>query len=79
VACKVKQAKNGKKVEVTCTVKYQGGKAAGSSPSWRLTRAGHTVRRGTARHGRLHLGRLPAGHYRLHVGGRKESRLIVIG
>lgn len=78
VTCKVQQ-KGGKKVKVTCTVKYQGAKAAGSSLGWRLTRGGDTVRRGTAVRGRVHLGRLGKGHYRLYLEGQKGSRLIVVG
>lgn len=78
VICKVQQ-KGGKRVKVTCTVKYQGAKAASSSLSWRLTRGRDTVRRGVAVHGRVYLGRLAGGHYRLHLEGQKGSRLIVVG
>lgn len=77
VTCKVQQKKHGTKV--TCTVKYKGSKASGSSLRWRLTRAGRTVRHGTGSHGRLSLGRLDSGRYRLHIEGRKGSRLIVVG
>jgi len=62
----------------TCTVKYQGATVSSSSASWRLARAGRTVRRGTASHGRFVLGRLDSGRYRLHIRGQKGSRLIVI-
>lgn len=75
VTCKVQ---GGKKVKVTCIVNYQNGKASGPSPSWRLFHGGKIVRRGNAVRGRVELGQLPSGHYRLHVEGQKGSRLIVV-
>lgn len=74
VTCKVKQ--KGKKVKVTCTVKQS---ASASRVHWRLSRAGHTFRRGTAAHGQLRLGALPPGRYRLHIAGRAGSTPIVVG
>jgi DNA-binding beta-propeller fold protein YncE len=74
VTCKVKGAK---KPKVTCTVK-QGATASAARLRWRLVRDGHVVRHGTARHGRIQLGSLPSGHYRLKVEGRKSSTVIVV-
>ncbi|HXV04335.1 MAG TPA: hypothetical protein VFP23_00315 [Solirubrobacterales bacterium] len=73
VTCVVK--KKGAKVKVTCTVKQV---ASASSVHWRLARHGRTYRRGLARHGRVNLGALSPGHYRLHVQGQKGSTSIVI-
>ena len=74
VTCKVKGAK---KLNVTCTVK-QGATASAARLRWRLVRDGQVVRHGTARHGRIQLGSLPSGHYRLKVEGRKGSTVIVV-
>jgi hypothetical protein len=81
VSCKVKQQKGGAKVKVTCTVTYRGATASASATrvGWSLTRNGHTIRHGVAGHGRLTLGYLHYGHYRLHIRGQKGSRLIVVG
>ncbi len=81
VTCRVQQQKGAKTTKVTCTVKYQGATASASSAMvhWSLSRQGHTVRRGTAHHGRLGLGYLKRGHYRLHIQGQTGSRLIVVG
>jgi hypothetical protein len=46
---------------------------------WSLIRNGHTVRRGATSHGRLTLGYLHNGQYRLHIQGQRGSRLIVVG
>lgn len=74
VTCRVKP--KGKKVKVTCTVK-QG--ASASRLGWRLSRRGRTYRRGTVRDGRLRLGALPPGQYRLQVEGVGQATEIVIG
>jgi hypothetical protein len=74
VTCKVKQ--KGKKVKVTCKVK-QPSSAGASRLRWRLTRHGRSVEHGTARRGRLRLGVLPRGHYRLHVEGRSTTDIVV--
>jgi hypothetical protein len=42
-------------------------------------RGGHAVSQGTTRHGRIHLGALSPGHYRLKVEGRKGATAIVVG
>jgi hypothetical protein len=79
VTCKVQQQKGGKKVKVTCTVKYPAG-ASGSSANWLLRHAGHVVRRGHVdRRGAIDLGPLGPGRYRLHVAGQRHGRLIVVG
>jgi hypothetical protein len=46
---------------------------------WSLTHNGHTISHGTAGHGRVTLGYLHNGRYRLHIQGQKGSRLIVVG
>jgi|GEM_PF-1988270 len=78
VTCKVKQA-GGKKAKVTCNVKY-GASASSSSLRWHLDRAGHSVRHGRmgGADGRLELGNLSDGRYRLHVQGRLGSTLIEV-
>jgi Collagen triple helix repeat (20 copies)/Divergent InlB B-repeat domain len=80
VTCKVQQNNGSTKARVTCTVKYQGGKAAGSAVHWRLIKRGHVIRRGLLgpRHSRLDLSGLVAGEYRLHVEGQEGNQLIVI-
>jgi hypothetical protein len=75
VTCKVKGAK---KLRVTCTVK-QDATASTARLRWRLMRGGHTVRHGTARHGRIQLGALPPGRYRLKIEGRRGAAAIVVG
>jgi hypothetical protein len=75
VTCKVKGAK---KPKVTCTVK-QDATASAARLRWRLMRGGHAVSHGTARHGRIQLGALPLGHYRLKVEGRKGATAIMVG
>jgi Divergent InlB B-repeat domain len=75
VICKVKGAK---KRKVICTVK-QDATASAARLRWRLTRGGHAVRHGTARHGRIQLGALPPGRYGLKVEGRKGTIAIVVG
>ncbi len=81
VTCKVQQQKGANTTKVTCTVKYQGATASASSAMvrWSLTRHGHIIRRGATSHGRLTLGYLHSGRYRLHIQGQKGSRLIVVG
>jgi|GEM_PF-6693961 len=74
VTCKVRGAK---KPKVTCMVK--GGTASTARLRWRLVRAGHMIDHGTAPHGRIQLGSLPPGHYRLKVEGRKAATVIVVG
>jgi hypothetical protein len=73
VTCKVK---NGTKVKVTCTVK-QGASASSARIHWRLMRAGRTYRHGAAAHGRLRLGALPPGHYRLQVQGQGATAIVI--
>lgn len=75
VTCKVKGSK---KPKVTCTVK-QSASASSARLHWRLMRSGHMVRHGTARHGRLRLGTLPPGHYRLKVEGQGGTTSIAVG
>ncbi len=81
VTCKVQQQKGSGKTKVTCTVKYQGATASASSAMvrWSLSRHGHIIRRGATSHGRLTLGYLHGGRYRLHIQGQAGSRLIVVG
>jgi sugar lactone lactonase YvrE len=74
VTCKVRGAK---KPKVTCTVK-PAATASVARLRWRLVRDGHVISHGTARHGRIQLGSLPSGHYRLKVEGRKGSTVIVV-
>jgi DNA-binding beta-propeller fold protein YncE len=76
VTCKVKGAK---KPKVTCTVRQKNATASVARLRWRLLRDGHVVSHGTARHGRIQLGSLPSGHYRLKVEGRKGSTVITVG
>jgi hypothetical protein len=76
VTCTVKGTK---KPKVTCTVKQDAIAFAGARVRWRLMRGGHAVSHGTARHGRIQLGALPPGHYRLQVEGRKGATAIVVG
>jgi hypothetical protein len=78
VTCKVQQQKSGRKVKVTCTVKYKGGKASASALSWRLTRGHRTVRHGKTTALRLNhvLSRLDPGVYVLHVG-RHAARIAI--
>jgi DNA-binding beta-propeller fold protein YncE len=75
VVCKVKGPR---KPKVTCTVKEEA-TAFATRLRWRLIRGGHTVNQGTTRHGRIHLGVLPPGHYRLKVEGGKGATAIVVG
>jgi Collagen triple helix repeat (20 copies)/Divergent InlB B-repeat domain len=77
VICKVK----GKKV--TCAVKQNSKRGHKRHQKrgrvhWRLKRAGRTVARGASRHGRLRLGALAPGHYRLQVADQKGSTAIVV-
>jgi hypothetical protein len=65
-----------KKVKVTCTVKSAAG-ANASRVQWRLTRHGQVVKKGIARRGRVHLGALSPGHYRLHVAGRVTTEIVI--
>jgi len=75
VTCKVKGAKRPK---VTCTVKEEA-TAFATRVRWRLMRSGHAVSHGTARQGRIQLGHLPPGHYRLKVEGRRGAISVVVG
>ncbi len=40
--------------------------------------AGHTVKHGATRKGRVHLGALPTGRYRLKVEGHGGATAIVV-
>jgi DNA-binding beta-propeller fold protein YncE len=75
VTCKVKGAK---KPKVTCTIREEA-TASAARLRWRLMHDGHAVSHGTARHGRIQLGALPPGHYRLRVEGREGATAIVVG
>lgn len=81
VTCKVQQQKNGKKVKVTCTVKYSGGQASASALSWRLATGGHVIRHGrsTVAHLDRVLAHLRPGRYLLHLNGRKTTIVIPAG
>jgi hypothetical protein len=78
VTCKISQQKGGSKANVTCTVKYKSAKTSSPSARWQLSHGGHVVRRGTARGGRLDLGQLRGGRYRLRIRGHKGSTLIEV-
>lgn len=75
VICKVK---GGKKPKVACTV-TQEATATATLLRWRLMRGGHAVRQGRVRHGRIQLGALPTGRYRLKLEGREGATMIVVG
>lgn len=75
VTCKVRGIR---KRKVTCRVK-QDAAASAARLRWRLMRNGNAVSHGIARHGRIQLGTLPPGHYRLKVEGRKGATAIVVG
>lgn len=75
VTCKVKGAK---KPKVICTIKDDP-TATATRLRWRLMRGGHAVSHGATRHGRINLGALPPGHYRLKVEGREGTAAITVG
>jgi hypothetical protein len=76
VICKVKQ--KGKKVKVTCKVRYSS--ASGRPLRWQLRQNGRVIRHGRTRAGhRLHLnlGGLLPGRYKLKVSGRSPTTIVV--
>ncbi|HEX5308507.1 MAG TPA: collagen-like protein, partial [Solirubrobacteraceae bacterium] len=79
VTCKVKQ--HGKKVKVTCTIKFASSKAKASALRrtlrWVLVRRGHVVAHGKSRQApRIDLSCLRRGRYTLYIQGQDKGTVI---